>query len=675
VEENQNCGETVTMKILIPVFQLVVVLLWASAAADPYKELVPKYNRTKSIVMARSIDTPTRANLDYAAYNANPIRYDPERQKPKKPARPVGIADMIFKGAVIKTVARIEETPLTPEEIRAPLAWTPLMNLLWTEQKADGLKRIGAAIIGEKWNDPEIFKPYQEIAALYLHPTRDKVECWVRIEFMPWVTFLQGIDDADRDGFKEVYGLLNTGGIDAAQLKASVDWIGKEYCTRLLSREEIVDWANVLASYWYPTLNTDIVNMGGAKTWPLAETEKKVRRSLKKQVFENPVAIIRGEPYDKVLYNVFIVKRLTEKKNEISAPLAVADQKGKVLDTAISANFRENNKRFAVELKPYGDYPAWLRAVAPLQDGFRQVLAALPRDQMGIVGRDGWLFFRKSVDYILAPDLSLQPPEKNPLPHLKEFKAFLEGKKINFLFVAVPCKEELYSEELGITTTDATGAIVAPYGRKMLADLQKNGIEVIDLLPRFLEAEAADALSTKPVYQKQDTHWTNRGLQIAADLIADRIKQYSWYDACESQKKSYTVFDTTFLRQGDIVERIPEAARINYAADTLDARQIVTPEGKKYKSDPAGPVMLIGDSFTGVFELVDCKSAGIGANIAQKTGLPVDILTGWGGGPMIMNKMVRIKKNTLDAKRLVICMMTARDLYDYSLGWEKLTVE
>jgi hypothetical protein len=40
-----------------------------------------------------------------------------------------------------------------------------------------------------------------------------------------------------------------------------------------------------------------------------------------------------------------------------------------------------------------------------------------------------------------------------------------------------------------------------------------------------------------------------------------------------------------------------------------------------------------------------------------------------------MNKMIRVKKNTLGVKRLVIYMMTARDLYDYSQGWEKLSVE
>jgi hypothetical protein len=659
------------MKTSFLILLLTLFFIQIPIDALPYKDLLPHYSRTKSLVMARVIDVPSRANLDFATYSANPIRFNPEKQKPKKPAQPVTIKEMIFKGALKKAVSRIEETPLTKEEIDAPLAWAPLMNLLWTEQKADGLKKIGATIISEKWGDPDIFMPYQDIAALYLHRNGDKTEFWVKIEFMPWVSFLKGIGDVDKDGFREIYGRLNTDAIDVGQLATSVDWIVGEYQKKICTREEMVDWANVLASYWYPTLNTDIVDMSGASAWPTKETERNVRKYLKGLVIKNPVSVIRGNPYGKVLYNVFAVNGLGESA-EAKPVGPVVTGPAASLDTAVSTNFRENNNRFTQELKEFGDYSAWSQRLKPVHDGLKKILAGLPKEQMGIQGADGWLFFRKSIDYILAPDLSKQEPDKNPLPRIQEFKAFLDANGVNFLFVAVPCKEELYCEKSGVMTTVA---IIAPYGRKFLVELQNNGIEVIDLLPRFLEAKAADALSTEQVYQRQDTHWTNRGLQIAANSIADRIRQYRWYDSCSAQKVSFTAFDTTFLRQGDIVERIPEAQRINYQAAKLDARQIITPEGKKFKSDPAGPIVLIGDSYTGVFELVDCKSAGVGANIAEKTGLPVDILTSWGGGPMIMNKMVRLRKGALGAKRLVIYMMTARDLYNYSQGWEKLKKE
>jgi alginate O-acetyltransferase complex protein AlgJ len=59
--------------------------------------------------------------------------------------------------------------------------------------------------------------------------------------------------------------------------------------------------------------------------------------------------------------------------------------------------------------------------------------------------------------------------------------------------------------------------------------LQESGVEVIDLLPLFLKAKRDDPKSIEPLYQKQDTHWTNRGLQIAAAALAQRIKEYSWF--------------------------------------------------------------------------------------------------------------------------------------------------
>jgi hypothetical protein len=85
--------------------------------------------------------------------------------------------------------------------------------------------------------------------------------------------------------------------------------------------------------------------------------------------------------------------------------------------------------------------------------------------------------------------------------------------------------------------------------------------------------------------------------------------------------------------------------------------------------------MLIGDSFTGVFELIDCKAAGVGAHIAANTQVPVDITTSWGGGPLVRDKWYRARKNVLDKKRVVIYMMVARDLFNYSQLWQELEIK
>jgi hypothetical protein len=44
----------------------------------------------------------------------------------------------------------------------------------------------------------------------------------------------------------------------------------------------------------------------------------------------------------------------------------------------------------------------------------------------------------------------------------------------------------------------------------------------------------------------------------------------------------------------------------------------------------------------------------------------------WGGGPNVRHKLLRRGVDALARKRLVIWMMTARDLYHYWEDWEPL---
>jgi alginate O-acetyltransferase complex protein AlgJ len=161
-------------------------------------------------------------------------------------------------------------------------------------------------------------------------------------------------------------------------------------------------------------------------------------------------------------------------------------------------------------------------------------------------------------------------------------------------------------------------------------------------------------------------------LQIAAGLIAQRIKSYSWFEDVSNSKTAFTGIDTITVRPGDIVERLPEQLRVKYSPAELKAHQIKNPDGSLFKSSKDAPIILMGDSFTGVFESVDCKSAGVGANIAEKTGLSIDIITSWGGGPLVREKFMRQRQESLGSKRIVIYMMVARDLYNYEQLWSPL---
>ncbi|HMD68409.1 MAG TPA: hypothetical protein VKF42_05965 [Chitinivibrionales bacterium] len=655
---------------------VAVALAAATVGAAPFETVTKNYNRVTSRVMIRSVAVPTLANLDYAVYTANPIRFDHQAVSPKKPAKKIGLAEISFGGALVSPCVSLSQTPLSAAEKDMPLAWDPLQNKLWEVTKSDEISKIGAKINGEKWADPSVFMAYQEIAAAYLHGQGDSTQVWVKIEFKPWVEFLDpSIPDEAKGGFHVVYGRLNVDGVDKTIKQKAFDWIRNDYAKTLLTKDQVVDWANLLASYWYPKLNTDVVDMTGQTEWPTPDADKGAIKELKGFAVKNPLVVIRGNPYGTILYNVFLVDFPEEKpKTMVQTPAQQATSGPITFDASVSANFKENNARFQTEVTTFGDYAAWARKDEPFRLFAASFVKLLPEKQMGFKGKEDWLFFRGEVSYMNCGDMSLQAPDKNPIPHLVEFAKFLKSKNISLIFVPVPNKSDVYFEKLPVDNPpkDPYG-IINPYARKMLRDLQNAGIEVIDLLPAFLAAKKEDAKNKEAVYQRQDTHWTDRGLEIAAQRIADRVNQYTWYPDVAKSAVKYSVKDTTFMRQGDLVDKLAEADKTAFPAVEIAAKQVHNPDGSLYKgANPDSPIMLIGDSFTGVFELVDCKAAGVGAHVSALTGIPLDIVTSWGGGPLVRDKFYRARKNMLDKKRVVIYLMVARDLFNYSQLWQPM---
>jgi alginate O-acetyltransferase complex protein AlgJ len=648
-------------------------MLTAAIFADPYKELVPNFQRTKTMVTVREIDIPTFANLDYAAYDRNPVLNEVEFiKKHRKPAA-TNLQDITFESIISDIKDGIAETPLTVNERQRPLAWKPLLKKAWTIVKDDKLQQIAGKINSYKWADPTVFQAYQEVTTAYIHESNDSITVWVKIEFAHWVTFLPSVTDEDNDGIKEIYGKLDISAMSSDSLSKMIRWIKNDYSKTILDKQQIIDWVTDLASYWYPTKNTDIVSMDTGKKWPDENVNKKVIKQLKGLVVNNPLAVVEGKPFspDKPIYNVYIVNN-KHSMNIIkdSAVTEQSDGNNMNADTSVSENFKKNMERFSEEIKQNGSYDLWAAKNEAFRKSMKSWLTTFPQEQFGLEGVNGWLFFRKSFDYLLGGDLSKQATEYNPLPHITQFSQYLKKYNVNLLVVVVPNKEEIYFDKVDKAFPEPAIPMLNPYSRKILKDLQDNGVEVIDLLSSFLDSKTKDKSAKEFLYQEHDTHWTMRGIEIASTLISDRIKKYSWYDLIP-EKNKYTLTDTSFERLGDIVERIPEVRQAQYKPSIIRAQQVIDSEGKLFNGNNGkAPIMLIGDSFTGVFESVDCKGAGVGAHIAYKTDLPLDIITSWGGGPLVRKKAMRVREKDLSSKKLVIYMMVARDLYNYSQKWE-----
>ncbi len=675
----------------------------ATAIRKDVTTVNPSYRRSTSQVLVRRVNRPTRASLDYAAYHANFMNADPapegrpagEKGKPPSTANPFGGA--LVANSLTGSVAR---TALSPEERAHPLALPPLVELLVSKKIAgsDRLEDVVARVRSESWGlpgGPQFVR--QTATEAFLHdPGQGRpVEMWLKIELAPWFTGFPSPPDEDGDGFPEIYGRVADSAIGPTQ--DIVKFVRSEYEGRVFTPAEVKAWAHQLASYWYPSYNTDLVAAPAA--WPAADTEPAVREELGNLSFAAPAVVMRGKPQGKPVYNVFLVGNgpetksagaaaspsapasnpataapATEKESQAAPPAPVL----KLGKSKPSPKPAEVKKTVKAELAAHGrSWTAWAAQVASFQAALKQRLQAMPAGSKAVAGSDGFLFFQQSLSYMVGGDLAKQKGDRNPIPAIVAFKQLLAKHGVDFLFVPVPTKEEVFPDKTGAAPVDAslapfTGKVVNPFARKFLLDLADQGVETVDLLPAFLAERQAGAGKSEALYQAQDTHWTTRGLELAAKLIAKRIPRYPWYKGIAAHRRTFTTKDESFTRHGDLYSRLPEAERTKLAPETRVGHQVVNPDGSLYEDDPESPVVILGDSFTGVYELMDCEHAGVSAHLAKQIGYPVDLVMSYGGGPNVREKLLRRGVDKLRSKKLVIWMMTARDLYDHAEGWQPL---
>lgn len=588
----------------------------------------------------RVIEKPTLAALDFAAYFGNPIRLAGKDEKPENYAgtmADVKIADYPFP--MLDSLSEYEPAVVAG---RQPLAWEPLSKILYAQTGDDSLAQVLNAVEAVKWNEPQVFRAFQSVSRLWGVPMSDgSVEWWAEVMPAPWT------------GRTAFYGKLKLAS------RGETAEVLNYYQTAELNAEDAMNWARTLSSYWYPTLNTDLEQHTPGSFWPEGSKTQ-------------PFAVMRGNPMGKPMWVAFEVPAFRLSAEQIRAK-AVADSLAaagevvpvnRMLDTTSDA-------RLQTLASLEGSCPANAET-AKFHTALEKTLAKLPKEQnawatAGTTPAESFLWFRRNANYLLADKITGQDSLHNPLPRLLELKHYLDSIGVQLLVVPVPVKEEIYAERL-VAGTPAD-LCVNPAGREFTREMLAAGLDVLDIYPALMAAKAGDE-PPHFSYQRYDTHWSLPGMLAAMEQLAARVTQYSWYGDAGAKPGSLNMQETTTLREGDLVAHLPDAEKAKYPADTLPAMKILKGT-EPYKGGKNAPILLMGDSFTGVFESVDQKSGGPGSLLAFATGLDVQVLTSWGGGPGVYHRMMKMKKD-MQSKRLVIYMMTARDFWQSPMEWDAL---
>ena len=631
------------------------------------------------LVLIQRVARASRANLDCAAYLNNPLRRPPELDA--QGAARVAPGYRPFGEALVQQslTSAIEGTPLSKAESERPLALAPLVDYLarWRPAEAEALTAVQSAVRAESWGHrlrPGTF--YQEITALYLHRGKAGIELWAEVAFHPSAGLFTTMRGSEYDGRTKVFGRLRRNALS----KTALDEIERDYIARTLSPREVQAWGHELASYWYPTYNTDLRQL---RVFPDASTEAGPRQAAGSLRIEQPTLVLRGKPDGRAVYNVFVVAGAQPP----GVPTGAAPHRAAPHSAAPHSAARGSRRppvqpapepvrqTLEAEAQRHGGYSKWIAANAPFRRALQRWLSARAKSIHALIGREGFLFYRRSLSYLLGGEPTAQAPGKNPLPVFVEFARYLAREGVDLLVVLVPPKAEVYPDKLPLSRALRASLkpqslpLVHPEGRKFLRDLSAAGVEVLDLLPSLLSRRLQKGAPL--LYQPQDTHWTSAGLQLAADQLAARVRRYRWFGALGSQRQRFTTRSVALRRYGDLHSRLLDGEQRRYRPQALRANQVLF-DGKPCDDDQQSPIVVLGDSFTGVFQRTEPQSAGLSAHLARALGHRVDLVMSYGSGPNVRQKLLRRGPVDLRRRKLVIWVQAARELYHHWEPWQPL---
>lgn len=223
---------------------------------EPFEELHPSFSRRTSRVQARRANRPTRAALDFAAWHQNVMQRDPAKLPHQPPAPAPALGELHFGVLAAESIVeRLDQTPLSPAELRRPMAWEPMTTWLLAQDydHAVPLAVAGWTIAEQRWADDRVEEAYQRIATAWLHAD----ELWVQVDLAPWADFLSGAadDDGDGDGYREFYARL----AEPAPPEA-LALLRDDYLTRRLADAELAGWGLELGRAWYDRYRTETLD-------------------------------------------------------------------------------------------------------------------------------------------------------------------------------------------------------------------------------------------------------------------------------------------------------------------------------------------------------------------------------------------------------------------------------
>ncbi len=298
-----------------------------------------------------------------------------------------------------------------------------------------------------------------------------------------------------------------------------------------------------------------------------------------------------------------------------------------------------------------------------------------------VVGADGWLFLASELRHLgvgkfwgeAAQEASqaTRADARDPLPAILETARQLKERDITLLLLPVPPRAVVYADKLLPATPRGEAGVperVDASLQEFYALLEKEGVNVLDVMPALLQARKTDK-AEGPVYCQQDSHWSPRGIAMVAGAVADWLLEQKLIERGPLKTGSRK---SVIELQGDL--RGLKGA-VEQAAEKIALEEITEEGGAALADNPAAPILLLSDSHGLVFQDggdMHATGGGLAAHLAAHLGMTIDRMARRGSAAtpvrIDLARRIRSEADFATEKKVVIWCFAARELTE-SAGW------
>ncbi len=294
-----------------------------------------------------------------------------------------------------------------------------------------------------------------------------------------------------------------------------------------------------------------------------------------------------------------------------------------------------------------------------------------------VVGKDGWLFYRPDVEFLLRPRMDQERfflgsfdtvvdgkrvNVKSPLVAIRDVDRQLKAKGIHLVVVPVPGKPTIYPEKLAGGEVDSLHSPTL----MLLDSLKASGVDAVDLVTPLRRAKKSTSVD---LYLHRDTHWSPAGVAVAANAISSHLLALPAVSALRDSSR-YGLRDTTIERWGDICEMssLPRRRDI-WKTETVGAFQVVDTSKAPYADSDTATVLWLGDSYSRIYQTDEPKAAGIISQVALRIGQPLSSVVNDGGASTVVRRKLHQKAKLLEHAKVVVWEFVERDIRFGDKGW------